>query len=249
MSELKKHRAQTTTELLEHTRRAWALLDEGVRRFDSGDEIGLDLVSQALRRLVCVGRGNSLLQRACLELQVPEPSIRVGGEPELPPGVHGKPGNSFLYGSLPERADSTMGSFIPMSEMMKRRVIIYREGVDVEEFTWDGLAALYANKMGPIHSDADLPVIVDRILQFEVAGGKVFSHALRNLGAAVGKGTAMMLITAGVLKGPPPEYPDAPNGLWVGAVQVFEGTTPDTLAPQEASLFDELGMRRDRRVR
>lgn len=228
-------RPRTPHELTEHVHRHARRLDRGIAAIDSGDMDGLDDVVTALRALVT--QGNQLLQQLARAFDI---SIVPG--PVTSP-VPSDGAITFAMGASPMSDGAGSESDMPrsLSKLMAMRCLRVRTDTDeVVDHTWDSFIRDFANKLGFVHSDANVPVALDELATYGITDIDAAAYALRNFGVLVRRCCADVLVAAGVQGTQPTHAIPAPGRVWVGDVQVrgriYETTFNPALARGVAPL-------------
>lgn len=217
-------RPRRKDELAEQVVRQLRRLDRAISELDAGDQYALDDIVIALRSLAGGGKGNhtiaELAQITDAAPRLHPVSTPVGEDATL----------TFATGALPVADTHAPGaqdrSPRSLGALMKLRCLTVTppENDQQRTYTWDQLVSAVANKLGAIHSDAEIPIAFDEIHRFETAGQPSLVHALRNLAVVVARYGHDVLTAAGfgqLLSRPNHPIPAA-GRVWVGAIKVRE---------------------------
>ena len=208
---------------------------------DQGELDALDAVVAALRGLVAVGKGNGSLLNLIRDRSADHPMPRVSEPADASPEVQ------FSLGAVPAPDVSSEDGVTPrsMSALMDMRCLTVRTKADLDEtYTWDRLVREVANKLGAVHSDAEVPLAFDELAAIGVANQDAVAYALRHLGVAVSR-IAHQVLTD---EAPPFSIPLQAQP-WMGGMRVaksdMDGETkiemtfdPGPMVPGLTPLFD-----------
>lgn len=230
-------RPQTPDELLAVFRRALARLDKGIGAMDDGDPLGVDAVASTLRLLTINGRGDRLLRRARETFSLGEPPRGLSLTTAAP---RSEPGLAFAVGAIPlpdsERAKEP---HISTAEMLEERCLTISADDEQVSYKWLTFLAVVANKLGSIHSDADIPRAVDELSSYVIGGIPVLRYALRVVASVVATDAHHILDSIDGAH-TPVRHTLLPEGCpWIGNVLVYG--TIDTELDVRVNTFMEPG--------
>lgn len=208
-------RKRTADELMDDLERASRILHEGTQRFDGGDDLGLDLIAGRLRLLACRGRGNELVKRVANRLGQPVPV--VGFEAPVPDD----PTLTFAVAALPAQQIGGGSRRASLEVFMNQRCLTVTDDAGQQTFTWDELVSDAANKLLLVHSDDDIPAVLDEVALYEVAGVRGIPFMMRAASVVVLEAANAVLTGAG--RSPPSPPIRSVRGIWTGTVLVRGG--------------------------
>lgn len=217
-------RPRRIDELAEQVARQLRRLNRAVRELDHGDEYALDDIVIAIRSLAGGGKGNHTIAELARTLDVIPPLHPITAPAGDDDAI------TFATGALPVADSHVVGASdkVPRSigALMSMRCLAVSPPEDDAQrtYSWDQLVSAVANKLGPIHSDAEVPIAFDEIRRFETAGQATLAHALRNLAVVITRHGHDVLVAAGFEQqsSQPSHAIPATGQIWVGAIQVRE---------------------------